>query len=120
MGIGGRYGFPSRTISRFRLRFENSVMGMTANDGKKPMAIIASLFVQFRQNGAIDAYRIAIVPTVVFALLLTVVILSFVNVYKVDYAVQVAAAVVTIPLVMLVLICQRRVVSGLTDGVTER
>ena len=107
-------------IARSRLCFENSVMAMTANGGKNPMARIASLFVQFRQNGTIDAYRTVIVPTVVFALLQTVVILSFATVYKVDYAAQAATAVVTIPLVMLVLIFQRRVVSGLTDGVAEK
>ena len=107
-------------IARLRLCFEDFIMAMTANGGKKPMARIASLFVQFRQHGTIDTYRTAMVPTVVFALLLTVVILSFATVYKVDYAAQAAAAVVTIPLVMLVLIFQRRVVSGLTDGVAEK
>jgi multiple sugar transport system permease protein len=60
------------------------------------------------------------IPDVVFALLLTVVILSFATVYTVDYGAQAAAAmVVTIPLVLLVLIFQRRVVSGLVAGVVK-
>jgi glycerol uptake facilitator-like aquaporin len=107
-------------IARSMLRFEDSVMAITANGGEKPMAKIASLSIQFRQNGAIDAYRTVIVSTVVFTLLLTVVILSFATVYKVDYAAQATAAVVKISLVMLVLIFQRRVVSGLADAVVEK
>ena len=103
-------------IARLRLRFENSVMAMTANGGKKPMARIASLFVQFRQNGTINAYRTAIVPTLVFFLLLTIVILSFATVYAVDYAAQAAVAVIMIPLVALVLVFQRGVIVCLTAG----
>ncbi len=55
---------------------------------------------------------------VVFALPLTVVIPSFATVYTVDYVAQ-AAAVVTIPLVVLVLILRCRNVPGLTTGNVE-
>ncbi len=96
-------------IARLRLRFESSTV-----------ARIAPLFVQFRRNGIIDTFQTAIVLNVVFALLLTVVILSFATVYTVDYVAQAAAAVVvTIPLAVLVLIFQRGVVSGLTAGVVK-
>ncbi len=47
----------------------------------------------------------------------TVVIPNFATIYTVDYGAQAAAAVVvTVPLVILVLIFQRRIVSGLTAG----
>jgi ABC-type glycerol-3-phosphate transport system permease component len=121
MGIGGRVVMAAAyTNVRLRLRFESSVMMLILTAGKKLMARIAPLFIQFRRNGIIDIYRTAMIPDVVFALLLTVVILSFATVYTVDYGAQAAAAVVvTIPLVVLVLIFQRRVVSGLTAGVVK-
>src|SRR5918998_6705536 len=47
----------------------------------------------------------------------TVVIPNFATIYTVDYGAQAAAAVVvTVPLVILVLIFQRRIISGLTAG----
>jgi multiple sugar transport system permease protein len=50
----------------------------------------------------------------------TVVIPNFATVYTVDYGAQAAAAVVvTVPLVILVLIFQRRIVSGLTAGAVK-
>lgn len=50
----------------------------------------------------------------------TVVIPNFATTYTVDYGAQAAAAVVvTIPLVILVLIFQRRIVSGLTAGAVK-
>jgi ABC-type glycerol-3-phosphate transport system permease component len=50
----------------------------------------------------------------------TVVIPNFATVYTVDYGAQAAAAVVvTVPLVILVLIFQRRIVSGLTSGAVK-
>ncbi|QYJ15128.1 Trehalose transport system permease protein SugB [Rubrobacter xylanophilus DSM 9941] len=50
----------------------------------------------------------------------TVVIPNFATVYTTDYGAQAAAAVVvTIPLVILVLIFQRRIVSGLTAGAVK-
>jgi ABC-type glycerol-3-phosphate transport system permease component len=50
----------------------------------------------------------------------TVVIPNFATVYTVDYAAQAAAAiVVTVPLVLLVLLFQRRIVSGLTAGAVK-
>jgi len=50
----------------------------------------------------------------------TVVIPQFATVYTVDYGAQAAAAVVvTVPLVILVLIFQRRIVSGLTAGAVK-
>ncbi|HET7271080.1 MAG TPA: carbohydrate ABC transporter permease [Rubrobacter sp.] len=50
----------------------------------------------------------------------TVVIPNFATVYTVDYGSQAAGAVVvTIPLVILVLIFQRRIVSGLTAGAVK-
>ncbi len=50
----------------------------------------------------------------------TVVIPNFATVYTVDYGSQAAAAVVvTVPLVILVLIFQRRIVSGLTAGAVK-
>lgn len=121
MGIGGRVLIAAAcAITRLRLRSENPVMAMIANAGKKLVARIAPLFIQFRQDGIIDTYRTAIVPDVVFALLLTVIIPNFATAYTVDYAAQAAAAVVTIPLVALVLIFQRGVVSRLTAGTVER
>jgi multiple sugar transport system permease protein len=50
----------------------------------------------------------------------TVAIPNFATVYTVDYGAQAAAAVVvTVPLVILVLIFQRRIVSGLTAGAVK-
>ena len=50
----------------------------------------------------------------------TVVIPNFASQYTTDYGAQAAAAVVvTIPLVILVLIFQRRIVSGLTAGAVK-
>jgi multiple sugar transport system permease protein len=50
----------------------------------------------------------------------TVVIPQFATVYTTDYGAQAAAAVVvTVPLVILVLIFQRRIVSGLTAGAVK-
>jgi multiple sugar transport system permease protein len=50
----------------------------------------------------------------------TVVIPNFATTYTVDYGAQAAAAVVvTVPLVILVLIFQRRIVSGLTAGAVK-
>jgi ABC-type glycerol-3-phosphate transport system permease component len=50
----------------------------------------------------------------------TVVIPNFATVYTVDYGAQAAAAVVvTVPLVLLVLVFQRRIVSGLTSGAVK-
>ncbi len=50
----------------------------------------------------------------------TVVIPNFASQYTVDYGAQAAASViVTVPLVILVLIFQRRIVSGLTAGAVK-
>jgi multiple sugar transport system permease protein len=50
----------------------------------------------------------------------TVVIPNFATVYTVDYGAQAAASViVTVPLVIMVLIFQRRIVSGLTAGAVK-
>ena len=50
----------------------------------------------------------------------TVVIPNFATIYTVDYGAQAAAAVVvTVPLVIMVLIFQRRIVSGLTAGAVK-
>ena len=50
----------------------------------------------------------------------TVVIPNFATTYTIDYGAQAAAAVVvTVPLVILVLIFQRRIVSGLTAGAVK-
>jgi len=50
----------------------------------------------------------------------TVVIPTFATIYTVDYGAQAAAAVVvTVPLVIMVLIFQRRIVSGLTAGAVK-
>jgi hypothetical protein len=106
-------------IACLRLRFECSAVTLILTAGKKLMARIAPLFIQFWRNSIIDIYRTAMIPDVVVALLLTVVILSCATVYTVDYGAQAAAAVVVaIPLV--VLIFQRRVVSGLAAGVVKR
>ncbi|MDQ4002095.1 MAG: carbohydrate ABC transporter permease [Actinomycetota bacterium] len=181
-------------IARLRFRFKSSVMTLILAISFFPaVAIIAPLFIQFRQIGIIDTYLAAIVPDVVFALPLTVwllvaffkelpfdleeaakvdgattiqafrmvivplaapgvfttailafihswneflfantflfddrtqpvtvVIPNFATVYTVDYGAQAAAAVVvTVPLVILVLIFQRRIVSGLTAGAVK-
>ena len=51
---------------------------------------------------------------------MTVVIPNFASQYTVDYGAQAAAAVVvTVPLVIMVLIFQRRIVSGLTAGAVK-
>jgi ABC-type glycerol-3-phosphate transport system permease component len=121
MGIEGRMIIVAYAVARLRLCFESSVIPMIAIAGKELMARIAPLFGQFRRNVVINTYRSAMVPDVVFTLLLTVVIPSFAVVYTVDYGAQAAAAVmvVTIPLVVLVLIFQRGVVSGLAAGTVE-
>ena len=181
-------------IARLRFRFKSSIMTLILAISFFPaVAIIAPLFIQFRQIGIIDTYWAAIVPDVVFALPLTiwilvaffrelprdleeaarvdgattlqafrmvivplaapgvftaailtfihawneflfantflfdeqtqpvtVVIPNFATVYTVDYGAQAAAAVaVTVPLVLLVLIFQRRIVSGLTAGAVK-
>ncbi len=181
-------------IARLRFRFKSSVMTLILAISFFPaVAIIAPLFIQFRQVGIIDTYLAAIVPDVVFALPVTVwllvaffkelpfdleeaakvdgattiqafrkvivplaapgvfttailtfihawneflfattflfdertqpvtvVIPNFATVYTVDYGAQAAAAVVvTIPLVIMVLIFQRRIVSGLTAGAVK-
>jgi multiple sugar transport system permease protein len=50
----------------------------------------------------------------------TVVIPSFATIYTTDYGAQAAAAIVlTLPLVLLVLLFQKRIVSGLTAGATS-
>lgn len=50
----------------------------------------------------------------------TVVIPNFATVYTIDYGAQAAASVVvTVPLVLLVLLFQRRIVSGLTAGAVK-
>jgi len=181
-------------IARLRFRFKSIVMTLILAISFFPhVAIIAPLFIQFRQIGIIDTYWAAIVPDIVFALPLTiwilvsffrelpvdleeaakvdgattiqafrkvivplaapgvfttailtfifawneflfantflfddrtqpvtVVIPNFATVYTVDYGAQAAAAVVvTVPLVLLVLIFQRRIVSGLTAGAVK-
>ena len=181
-------------IARLRFRFKSIVMTLILAVSFFPsVAIIAPLFIQFRQVGIIDTYLAAIVPDVVFAMPLTiwilvsffkelprdleeaakvdgattvqafrkvivplaapgvfttailtfifawneflfantflfdadtqpvtVVIPNFATVYTVDYGAQAAAAVVvTVPLVILVLIFQRRIVSGLTAGAVK-
>jgi ABC-type glycerol-3-phosphate transport system permease component len=181
-------------IARLRFRFKSIVMTLILAISFFPaVAIIAPLFIQFRQIGIIDTYWAAIVPDIVFALPLTiwilvsffrelpvdleeaakvdgattiqafrkvivplaapgvfttailtfifawneflfantflfddstqpvtVVIPNFATVYTVDYGAQAAAAVVvTVPLVILVLIFQRRIVSGLTAGAVK-
>ena len=121
MGIGDRgVNSAASAIACLRLRFESSAVALIFTTGKKLMARNAPLCIQFRRNGIIDIYRTAMIPCVVFALLLTVVIPSFATVYTVDYGTQAAAAVVVaIPLVVLVLIFQRRVGSGLAAGVVK-
>jgi multiple sugar transport system permease protein len=181
-------------IARLRFHFKSFVMTLILAISFFPaVAIIAPLFIQFRQIGIIDTYWAAIVPDVVFSLPLTiwilvaffkelprdleeaarvdgattlqafrmvvvplaapgvftaailtfihawneflfantflfdertqpvtVVIPNFATVYTVDYGAQAAAAVVvTVPLVILVLIFQRRIVSGLTAGAVK-
>jgi hypothetical protein len=93
---------------------------MIGNAGKKLMARIAPLFIHFRRNCIIDIYWTAMIPDVVFTLLLTDVILNFAAAYKVDYgSLAAAAVVVTMSLVVLVLIFQHRVVSSLAAEVVE-
>jgi ABC-type glycerol-3-phosphate transport system permease component len=49
----------------------------------------------------------------------TVIIPQFATIYTTDYGAQAAAALImTLPLVILVLFFQRRIVSGLTAGAT--
>jgi trehalose/maltose transport system permease protein len=182
------------SVARLRFRFKSLVMTLILAISFFPaVAIIAPLFIQFRQVGILNTYWAAIVPDVVFALPLTiwilvaffkelpkeleeaarvdgattlqafrkvivplaapgvfttailtfifawneflfantflfdestqpvtVVIPNFATVYTVDYGAQAAAAVVvTVPLVLLVLIFQRRIVSGLTAGAVK-
>lgn len=181
-------------VARLKFRFKSLVMTLILAISFFPaVAIIAPLFIQFRQIGILNTYLAAIVPDVVFALPLTiwilvaffkelpkdleeaarvdgattlqafwqvivplaapgvfttailtfifawneflfantflfdestqpvtVVIPNFATVYTVDYGAQAAAAaVVTVPLVLLVLIFQRRIVSGLTAGAVK-
>jgi hypothetical protein len=107
------------TTARLGPHFGSSVMVMIADAGKKLMARIAPLFIQFRLNDIVDTCRIAIVSNVVFALSLTFVVLSFTSVYSVHYVVWAAAAVVKIPLVVLGLSFRRGVASGPTAGTVE-
>jgi ABC-type glycerol-3-phosphate transport system permease component len=121
MGIVGRVvNAAAYAIERLRLCFETSVTAISTIAVRKLTVKIASLFIEFRRNGLVDAYQTAKVPDAVFALLLAVVIPSLATVYTVDYGAQAATAMVaTIPLVMLVSIFQRGVVSGLAAGVVE-
>ncbi|MBV9455296.1 MAG: carbohydrate ABC transporter permease [Rubrobacter sp.] len=181
-------------IARLRFRFRSSVMTLILALSFYPhVAIIAPLFLQFRQIGIINTYWAMIIPDTVFALPLaiwiliaffkelprdledaarvdgatavqalrmvilplvapgvftaailtfiyawnefliantfafdentqpvTVTIPNFATIYTVDYGAQAAAAVVvTVPLVLLVLIFQRWIVSGLTAGAVK-
>ena len=181
-------------IARLRFRFRSSVMTLILALSFFPhVAIIAPLFLQFRQIGIINTYWAMIIPDTVFALPLTIWILvaffkelprdledaarvdgattvqalrmvilplaapgvftaailtfiyawneflvantfafdentqpvtvtipNFATIYTVDYGAQAAAAVVvTVPLVLLVLIFQRWIVSGLTAGAVK-
>src|SRR4051812_22057530 len=63
-------------VARLRFRFKSSFMTLILAISFFPaVAIIAPLFIQFRQIGIIDTYWAAIVPNVVFALPLTIWIL---------------------------------------------
>jgi ABC-type glycerol-3-phosphate transport system permease component len=181
-------------IARLRFRFKSLVMTLILAISFFPhVAIIAPLFLQFREIGLINTYWAMIIPDTVFALPLTiwilhaffkelpkdledaakvdgattiqafrmvilplaapgvftaailtfiyawnefliantfafdedtqpvtVVIPNFATIYTVDYGAQAAAAVVvTVPLVILVLIFQRRIISGLTAGAVK-
>ena len=181
-------------LARLRFRFKSSVMTLILAISFFPhVAIIAPLFLQFREIGLIDTYLAMIIPDTVFALPLTtwilhaffkelpkdledaakvdgattiqafrmvilplaapgvftaailtfiyawnefliantfafdentqpvtVVIPNFATIYTVDYGAQAAAAVVvTVPLVILVLVFQRRIISGLTAGAVK-
>jgi multiple sugar transport system permease protein len=181
-------------LARLRFRFKSSVMTLILAISFFPhVAIIAPLFLQFREIGLIDTYWAMIIPDTVFALPLstwilhaffkelpkdledaakvdgattiqafrmvilplaapgvftaailtfiyawnefliantfafdentqpvTVVIPNFATIYTVDYGAQAAAAVVvTVPLVILVLVFQRRIISGLTAGAVK-
>ena len=178
-------------IARLRFRFKSPVMTLILAISFFPhVAIIAPLFLQFRQINIINTYWAMIIPDTVFALPLTTWILvaffrelprdledaakvdgattiqalrmvilplaapgvftaailtfiyawneflvantfafdentqpvtvtipNFATIYTVDYGAQAAASVVvTVPLVILVLIFQRWIVSGLTAG----
>src|SRR5215204_4179338 len=133
------------SIARLRFRFKGSVMTVILAISFFPaVAIIAPLFIQFTAVGIINTYWAMIIPDVVFALPLTiihawneflfantfifdaahypvtVVIPNFATTYTTDYGAQAAGAVVvTVPLVILVLIFQRRIVSGLTAGAVK-
>jgi len=181
-------------LARLRFRFKSSVMTLILAVSFFPhVAIIAPLFLQFREIGLIDTYWAMIIPDTVFALPLTtwilhaffkelpkdledaakvdgattiqafrmvilplaapgvftaailtfiyawnefliantfafdentqpvtVVIPNFATIYTVNYGAQAAAAVVvTVPLVILVLVFQRRIISGLTAGAVK-
>jgi multiple sugar transport system permease protein len=181
-------------LARLRFRFKSSVMTLILAISFFPhVAIIAPLFLQFREIDLIDTYWAMIIPDTVFALPLTtwilhaffkelpkdledaakvdgattiqafrmvilplaapgvftaailtfiyawnefliantfafdentqpvtVVIPNFATIYTVDYGAQAAAAVVvTVPLVILVLVFQRRIISGLTAGAVK-
>ena len=181
-------------IARLRFRLKSPVMTLILAISFFPhVAIIAPLFLQFRQINMINTYWAMIIPDTVFAMPLTIWILvaffkdlprdleeaakvdgattiqafrmvilplaapgvftatiltfiyawneyliantfafdentqpvtviipNFATIYTVDYGAQAAAAVVvTVPLVMLVLIFQRWIVSGLTAGAVK-
>ena len=181
-------------VARLRFRFKSLVMTLILAISFFPhVAIIAPLFLQFRQVGLINTYWAMIIPDTVFALPLTiwilhaffkelprdledaakvdgattvqafrmvilplaapgvftaailtfiyawnefliantfafdentqpvtVVIPNFATIYTVDYGAQAAAAVVvTVPLVILVLVFQRWIISGLTAGAVK-
>jgi multiple sugar transport system permease protein len=181
-------------IARLKFRFKSLVMTLILAISFFPhVAIIAPLFLQFRQIGLINTYWAMIIPDTVFALPLTiwilhaffkelprdledaakvdgastiqafrmvilplaapgvftaailtfiyawnefliantfafdentqpvtVVIPNFATIYTVDYGAQAAAAVVvTVPLVVLVLVFQRWIISGLTAGAVK-
>ncbi len=181
-------------IARLRFRFKSPVMTLILAISFFPhVAIIAPLFLQFRQINIINTYWAMIIPDTVFALPLTTWILvaffkelprdledaakvdgattiqtlrmvilplaapgvftaailtfiyawneflvantfafdektqpvtvtipNFATIYTVDYGAQAAASVVvTVPLVILVLIFQRWIVSGLTAGAVK-
>lgn len=91
---------------------------VTAGAGKWLTASTPPLFTRFRKSGAIDARRSTIASNAFFAPLPTICILSLATVYTVDYAAQAAAAVVTVPLVVLIL--RRGVVSDPTAGTAAR
>ena len=82
------------------------------------LAIALAINRAFKRRGLVRAA--VLVPWALPTVTVTVVIPNFATVYTVDYGAQAAAAVVvTVPLVLLVLIFQRRIVSGLTAGAVK-